>query len=227
MKTILCLVAVLFCSVGLAADEVVYSLDFTTQPDGSALPWLKQRGFENKLGFEKLDPQFKSGALWLSTQRPETGVCGIVFPKGGDLLGAKRLRLTWGATALPAGADFERGVSRMALGVLVSFGREKLPSGLPLGVFAAPYFLCPYLCAKEPERKVYIGKYWKTGGRYIAVNNGKPGDTLVSEFDLDRLFEAAFKKTPTPAVSAISIQMNTKDTAGKASAFIKKIEFLR
>lgn len=227
MKTLLTLAAVLFCSVCFGAEEVVYALDFTTQPDGNALPWLKRRGFETRLGFEKLNPQFKSGALWLSTQRPETGVCGIEFPKGADLPPAKRLRLTWGAAALPAGADFERGVSRMALGVLVSFGREKLPSGLPLGVFAAPYFLCPYLCAQEPERKVYTGKYWKAGGRYIAVNNGKPGEPFVSEFDLDGLFQSAFKKISTPAVSSISIQMNTKDTAGRASAFIKKIELLR
>jgi hypothetical protein len=226
MKYLLALVAIFSASACFGADHLVYAQDFSTQPDGNALPWLKGQGFEFKLGFEKLNPRFKSGALWLSTQKEETGMCGISFPKGKDLPPAKRLRLTWGVTTFPAGADFERGMNRMSLGVLVSFGHERLSSGLPLGVGAAPHFICAFLGAKEPAGKTYTGKYWKTGGRYVCANCVTPGVAQVSEFDLDSLFQSLFQK-PAPPISGFAIEMNTKDTDGKASAFIKKIEFLR
>lgn len=201
-------------------------LDFSTRPDGPAIPWLKKQGFEFKLDFDKLEPRFKNGALWLSTADPTAGICTLTFPKGKDIVGANRLRLTWGVTTFPAGADFEHGKNRLPLGVAVSFGRERLPSGLPLGVGAAPYFICPFLGACEPAGKVYTGQYWKTGGRYVCAKCAVPGTVQVNEFDLNRLFSSLFGKRQTPAISAIAIQMNTKDTEGHASALLKKIELL-
>jgi hypothetical protein len=211
----------------MAAEEVVRVLDFTTQPNGNASSWLKQQGYEFKLQATALSPRFKDGALWLSTHRPEAGLLALTFPEGTTLKDIKRVRITWGVEKFPEGANWERGVNRAALAVMISLGNERLPSGLPFGAFAAPAFICPFLGAKEPAGKVYIGKLWKLGGRYISVKSGKPGATVVSEVDIDRRFRALFQKNSTPPVTAIGIQMNTKDTEGEASAFLKKIEFLR
>jgi hypothetical protein len=80
----------------LDAADVVYALDFTNQQSGPALPWLKQQGFQFKLAFEALNPRFENGALVLSTERPQAGLCGCTFAKGEELQGVERLRIAWG-----------------------------------------------------------------------------------------------------------------------------------
>jgi len=209
----------------LFAAEPLYSLDFSAEKSGPAVPWLKQHGFECKLGFESLNPRFENGALELSTERPAGGFCAREFPRGKDLKGVKRVRIVWGVNQFPEGADWERGIDRLAIGLIVSFGYEKLPSGLPFGIHPEPYFICPFIGSKAIEDKPYIGKYWRQGGRYICVRS-KKGEQTVTELNVDHLFKSLFNKTETPPVSAFAIQMNTKDTKGKASAFIKSIEFL-
>ena len=208
------------------AAEPIYAVDFTTQKRGPAAPWLKQHGFEFKLGFESLNPRFENGALEFSANRPEAGLCGREFPKGKELSGVKRARIVWGVRQFPEGADWDAGVNRFAVGLLISFGDERLPSGLPLGIHPAPYFICPFIGAKEPEGKAYLGRYWKQGGRYVCVKVKKAGEPSVTELNLDHLFKGYFKKMETPSVSAFVFQMNTKDTKGSAAAFVKSIEFL-
>jgi hypothetical protein len=217
----------LYGSAAMAAEEVVRALDFTAQPDGNATHWLKQQGYEFKLQSTALNPRFQDGALWLSTRREEAGLLALTFPEGKALPGVKRVRITWGVEKFPEGADWEHGVNRTALAAMISFGHERLPSGLPFGALAAPAFICPFLAAKEPAGKAYVGKLWKLGGRYISVKSGKPGEAVVSEVEIDHRFRALFKKDSTPPVTGIGIQMNTKDTQGEAAAFLKKIEFLR
>jgi len=210
----------------LYAIDPIFSFDFTTQPSGSALPWLKQQGFQFKLGVEAMNPRFEKGSLVLSTERPEAGVLGYIFTKGSELSGVERLRLVWGVSKFPDGADWERGTNRTAIAVMVSFGHERLSSGLPFGLFAAPYFISPFIGAKEIEGKTYTGKFWKKGGRYFCVKSPNVGDVVVTDLNVDQLFKKLFNKTPTPPVTAIGIQMNTKGTEGKAAAFIRRIEFL-
>lgn len=228
MMKVLALLAVgIFGSLHVFAQEVAYSLDFTTQPPGSALPWLKRNGFEFKLDFERLDPRFEDGALRFSTAKPQTGICELTFPKDKLVARVQRLRLTWGVTKSPQGIDWDRGMNRTPLAAMVCFGQEKLSSGLPFGRYAQPYFLSPFFGAKEKEGTVYTGKLYKAGGRYIAAKTGKPGETVVSEFDVDALFKTVFSKSQTPAISALGFQMNTKDLTGPAAAFIKKLELIR
>lgn len=212
--------------VPLIAAEPLYSLDFSAQKSGPAVPWLKQHGFECKLGFDLLNPRFENGALELSAERPEAGLCVREFPKGKELKGVKRLRLIWGVNQFPEGADWGRGIDRLAIGVIVSFGSERMPSGLPFGIHPAPYFIGPFIGSRETEGKAYQGKFWKQGGRYLCVKCKMLGEPTVTDLPLDHLFKSLFNKSETPPVSALAIQMNTKDTKGKASAFIKSIEFL-
>ena len=210
----------------VSAADVIYALDFTTQQPGSAIPWLKKQGFQFKLGFEALNPRFEKGALVLSTEGPEAGVVGYTFPKGKELSGVERLRITWGVSKFPEGADWEHGINRTAIAVMASFGHERLSSGLPFGIFAAPYFISPFIGRKEIEGKTYTGRFWKKGGRYVCIKSPNVGEVVVTDLNVDQLFRKLFDKTLTPPVTAIGIQMNTKGTEGKAAAFIRKIEFL-
>lgn len=221
------LALIFFANTILAgAAEPILAFDFTSQSQGPAAPWLKQHGFEFKLGFESLNPRFENGALEFSANRPAAGLCGREFPKGKQLSGAKRVRIVWGVRQFPEGADWDAGINRFAIGLLISFGEDRLPSGLPLGIHPAPYFICPFIGAKEPEGKAFLGKYWRQGGRYVCVKVKKIGEPVVTELNLDHLFKGFFKKAETPPVSGFVLQMNTKDTKGSASAFVKSIEFL-
>jgi hypothetical protein len=211
----------------LDAAEVVYALDFTNQPSGSALPWLKEQGFQFKLAFEALNPRFENGALALSTERPQAGLCGRTFAKGEELQGVERLRIAWGVSKFPQGADWEHGINRTAIAVMVTFGHERISSGLPFGLFAAPYFISPFIGEKETADKIYTGKFWRKGGRYVCVKCPNPGAAIITDLNVDRLFKSLFGKTVTPPVTAFAFQMNTKNTEGNAAAFIKKIEFLK
>lgn len=227
-KISLLLLVSFFChATTLSAADVVYALDFTTQQPGSAIPWLKKQGFQFKLGFEALNPRFEKGALVLSTERPEAGVVGYTFPKGEELSGVERLRIVWGVSKFPEGADWEHGINRTAIAVMVSFGHERLSSGLPFGIYAAPYFIAPFIGAKEVEGKIYTGRFWKKGGRYVCVRSPNVGEAVVTDLPVAQLFKRLFAKSATPLITAIGIQMNTKGTEGKASAFIEKIEFLK
>ncbi len=219
------LLALAFVQPSLSGEEVLYSLDFSKEPAGEAIPWLKQHGFEMKLSCKALHPCFEQGALRLSTTKPEAGLFSHEFAKGQEVPAAKRLRLTWGVTEFPTGADWEHGVNRLALAVMVSFGHEKLPSGLPFGVFAEPRFICTFMGGCEPPGKIYTGSLWKAGGRYLCVKPAQPADA-ITEVDLDRLYKSLFHQSETPPVSAIGFQMNTKDTCGCASAWLKRIELL-
>lgn len=226
-KAYLLLLVMLVCQAAtLDAAEVIHSFDFTTQQSGSALPWLKQQGFQFKLKFEALNPKFENGALVLSTERPEAGVAGYIFAEGEELARVERLRIVWGVSKFPEGADWERGINRTALAVMVSFGHERISSGLPFGLFAAPYFISPFIGAREIEGKIYTGRFWKKGGRYVCIKSPNPGETVVTDLNVNLLFQKVFDKKVTPPVTAVGIQMNTKGTEGKAAAFIKKIEFL-
>jgi hypothetical protein len=103
-------------------------------------------------------------------------------------------------------------------------GNEKLSSGLPMGVNAAPPFFGPFIGQKEQVGRRYIGMLYKKGGRYYCVSNKGGGTTVVSNFNLDQKFQQEFKK-PTPPVTAFAFQMNTEDTSGGAKAFLKSITF--
>ena len=205
-----------------AADRVLYTVDFSKQPDGDALAWLKAQGFAFHLDAVELAPRFQNGRLVLETV---TEVAGV-FVQTLNLPGARRLRVRWGVDRYPQGADWGKGVNRLPIAIMVSFGQEKMASG---SVFLpdAPYFLGVFLGEKEQETQVYTGMYYKKGGRYFCQPCGmKPGQTVVTEFDLERHFKAQFQQNALPPVSSFSFQMNTTDTKGGARAFLVSVEFL-
>lgn len=206
-----------------STEPLRYLIDFSTQPDGNAKEWLDSNGFEFQLDADLLNPRFSDGRLVLETKGQRAGI----FAKHLQLPNVKYVRITWGVEQYPQGADWDKGIYRLPIGVTVTFGKEKIESGSLL-VPDAPYFIGLFLGEKEQRGRAYTGSYYKRGGRYFCVPCGVPpsGKTVVTEFDLEQAFKTEFNGSRLPEISGIGFQMNTKDTKGAARAFLKKIEFL-
>ena len=58
-------------------DKTLYSIDFSQQPDGSAIDWLKKNSFILELDAEKLNPRFENQHLVISTDKELAGIIGI------------------------------------------------------------------------------------------------------------------------------------------------------
>jgi hypothetical protein len=220
----LCCVTFLLSSATLvgAASRALYHVDFSTQADGDAMTWLKRQGFAFHLRAHELAPRFEQGRLVLETA---TETAGVLVQKV-HVPGVRRLRVRWGVDRYPQGADWAKGVYRVPIAVMVSFGEAKIDSGSLL-IPNAPYFLSVFLGAHEQEGRAYTARYYQQGGRYFCQPCGPPpGQTVVTEFDLERHFTEQFQQTVLPPVSSVSVQMNTTDTTGGARAFLIHIELL-
>ena len=145
---LLCGVTLLLSSATMAgaAGRVLYRVDFSTQPDGDAVAWLKRQGFALHLSADDLAPRFEQGRLVLETATEAAGG----FVRKLSVPGARRLRVRWGVDRYPQGADWAKGVYRVPIAVMVSFGEDKMPSG-SLFVPNAPYFLSVFLGAHVAE----------------------------------------------------------------------------
>jgi len=218
-------------SAALSADDkashVIYSIDFSQQPDGSAIEWLKQNGFILALKAEKLNPRFENHQMVISTNDALAGIIGIKLDDGKQLQDVERIKIEWGVARYPEGVNWDHGNNRVAIAVMIFFGTEKLSSGLPFGINAAPYFFSPFVSKTEPHEKMYLGKLYKKGGRYYSILAPKESTGLfVTDFEVKERFKKTFDQKHVPAVSGVAFQMNTEDTKGGAMASIRRISFL-
>jgi hypothetical protein len=92
----------------------------------------------------------------------------------------------------------------------------------------SPYFIGLFLCEDERTNFPYKGRYFQTGGRFVCLGKPQPGDTIVSEFDLDAAFKRYFDKNETPGITGIGFGVDTTKAGkgGTAAALIKSIEFV-
>ena len=211
----------------LATEKIIHLIDFTGQKNGSAVSWLKKQGFEFELSANKLNPRFENDALVISTQDEVAGLFGLKFAQQDFIHGVKRVEIVWGVNKYPEGADWNNGINSVPIAIMFSFGTEKLSSGLPLGIMAAPYFLSPFIGKQEELDKMYVGKLWQVGGRYFCVASGdQTGKTITTDFEIDERFKTTFNHENTPPITAFAFQKNTSNTQGNSEAFIKKIKFL-
>lgn len=207
--------------------ELLHSIDFTGHPDGPAVEWLEDQGFNLRLNAEEVNPQFRKGRLLLQTD----GQHGGLFEKSVDVPNATRVRIQWGVERYPQGANWAEGVNAVAIAVMTTFGDERLKSG---SAFApnAPHFIGIFLGENERADRAYMGKYYHAGGRYYCAPCGVPtGETIVTEFYLGKAFNKQFPVAATPPgsllppVSRIGFQMNTIGTQGGAVAFLERVEY--
>jgi len=210
-----------------ASEKILYVIDFTGQPDGNAIPWLKQNGFKLELNAERLNPRFENNALVISTSNETAGLFGLKFAEQNFIHNVKRVEIVWGVNKYPEGANWNNGVNSVPIAIMLSFGTEQLSSGLPLGIHAAPYFLSPFIGRDEELHKMYTGKLWSEGGRYFCVASGdQTGEIITTNFEVDEKFRTTFKHDKTPPITAFAFQKNTNKTKGGSEAFIKKVTFL-
>ena len=207
---------------GSNGSRVVYAIDFTGQPQGKAVDWLEQQGFELRFRAKALDPRFTGEGLMLSTDGRLAGL----FARKLDLPRADRIRVVWGVESYPEGADWNGGVYRVPIAVMVSFGEEEIESG-SFFVPDAPYFISLFLSQNADPGRPYVANYYHKGGRYFCVPcNAPTGETVTTEFDLIEAFQEEFGQTEVPPITSFSFQMNTEDTRGGARAYLSKVEFL-
>lgn len=207
---------------GNGGGKVVYSIDFTGQSSGKAVDWLEKQGFELRLKARALDPRFTDKGLMLSTDGRVAGL----FARKLELPRADRIRVVWGVERYPEGANWNEGVYRVPIAVMVSFGEEEIESG-SFFVPDAPYFISLFLSKNADPGRSYVANYYHEGGRYFCVPCSAPvGETVTTEFDLVEAFRKEFDQTPVPPITSFSFQMNTEDTQGGARAYLSKVEFL-
>lgn len=126
----------------------------------------------------------------------------------------------------PEGANWEKGVYREPIAVIISFGTKKIDSG-SWAVPNMPYFIGLFLGNKESAGKGYKGNYYHKGGRYFCEPcQNAPGKTVTTEVELEQRFKQTFGESSMPPITGIAFEVDTRDTKGKSKAFIKAIEFL-
>ncbi len=220
-KLILCFVFSAFLTGNLFA-VVLYSLDFSKAENGNAEKWFENNDFDFRIDADDFDLSFENNALILKNEKDNNG---LMF-KQVKIENVKRLRIEWGVNKYPKGIDWEKGMTRDAIMVLISFGTKNIDSG-SFVVPNVPYFIGYFLGEKEIEGKAYKGQYFQKGGRYVCQPCGVPaGETVVTEVNIEEQFKQFFDKGKMPDISAVAIESDTRDLKEASEAFIKKIEFL-
>ncbi len=207
--------------------RVRFLIDFSDYSEGSVENWLMAKGFafeRDAKDRRKLDLNVKEDALILESKKQLTG---FLINEGVDLEQFSSVMIEWGVNAYPQDASYERKNNNEALIVLVFFGYDKISSGHFL-IPNTPYFIGFFLGKDDVVNKPYVGRYFQKAGRFICLGNSKPGETVISEFDLITAFKTYFEKDEVPIISGIALGVDTSRSGngGKASAFIKRIEFL-
>jgi hypothetical protein len=208
-------------------QQVVWRMEFSDYVEGSIEEWLQAKGFRLEQGAE--DPELLAlsihkGALVLEAKAP---VKGFLVNQDAQLEKVSKVRLHWGIIKYPKNASYERHVHNEALMLYIFFGQEKVPSG-HVALPALPYFIGLFLGQEEQLHTPYLGRYFHEGGRFVAVGNPTPHETLISEFDLIGAFQTYFAKDDVPMISGITLGIDTfrSGDGGKAAAYIHSIEFL-
>ena len=208
-------------------QKVDLMIDFTDYGDGSVEDWLEKKGFQferDAKNRKKLDLEIGAQGLILDCKSP---MLGIIVKEGVDLEKFASIRLEWGVIDYPEGASYEEGVRNEALMVIVFFGYNKVSSGHLL-IPNAPHFIGFFLGKEEEIGKSYVGRYFRKSGRYVCLGKPKEGEMVISEFNLVEAFKREFKKDEVPLISGLALSIDTTKAKnrGKASAFIKGIDFL-
>ena len=208
-------------------QKVNFFIDFTDYSGGSIDKWMRDKGFRferDARDRKKLDLDVTDNGLVTEVKKP---MLGVMLNEGVDLEEFSSIRLHWGIIQYPEGASYEQGVLNEALMVVVFFGYDKISSGHFL-IPNAPYFIGFFLGKDEKVGKGYLGRYFQKGGRYVCLGNPKPGEIVVSEYDLVSAFKRKYEKDEVPVISGIGLAIDTTKSSGggKAAAVIKSIEFL-
>jgi hypothetical protein len=208
-------------------QKVNFLIDFSDYPGGGIDKWLESKGFylDRKAGNRKLiELSANKGGLLFKALKP---VRCFVINKFVNLKEFSKVRIEWGITQFPTDASYERENRNEALIVYIFFGDKKLSSG-SFVIPDCPYFIGLFLSKDDKINKPYKGRYFHNGGRFVCVGNPEAKETVISEFDLVSAFQTYYKDE-VPAITGLCLEVDTSSSGdgGKATAFIKCIEFLK
>lgn len=210
------------------ASRQSYLVDFSDHAAGSVEEWLKTKGFVPEKDARRRDRFGLSADEHGLAIQAERRLFGVLTNERVDVPVVSGIEIVWGVTRYPKGASYERGVNNEAIMIYVFLGDERLPSGSFL-IPDSPYFIALYLCRDDRLNHPYVGNYFKKSGRFVCLDQPKPGETTVSRFDLLSAYRAYFDKEgdDDPAVSGMAISVDTSKSGdgGKAGAFIKRVRF--
>jgi len=235
MRVTSCLVLTVLIALCFAAPlranggKLVHVVRFTDYDAGSIEDWLQGKGFKFEEDARKrnyVDLDVDDRGLVIDAKRR---AFGILPNESVNVPEFSYIEIDWGVDDFAEGASYEQGVRNEALMVMVFLGDERTPSG-SMFIPDSPYFVGLYLCHGDDKiNHPYVGKYFKKGGRFVCLGRPKPGETVVSRFDLLPAYRAYFDKEhdDNPGISGIAISTDTSDSGdgGKAGAFIKRIRF--
>ncbi len=188
--------------------------------------WLKSQGFKlekDATNRKLLGLSIHNAVLTLEAK---ARMSGFIFNDSVDFDQVSKVRITWGVNQYPQNASYEKQVNNEALMLYIFFGAKKLSSGNVL-VPNSPYFIGLFLCQNDQVNVPYKGRFFHAGGRFVCLGKPRPGEMIVSEFDLDRAFRSYFGKNETPRISGLGFGIDTSKAGngGKSAAFIKSVEF--
>ena len=202
------------------SEDILYELSMENAANEADNPsdWFSGKGFESKFA-EKVSLSFDNGGITFETRRSAIAVWG----KKQNVAGANRVRIVWGVTKYPYGANYEKRKAHAAINLNVAFGTKTYSSGSPF-VPAAPYFFSLFPGKSEPLGKFYVHKYWSKTSRHVCVSSGADTKEIITtEFDLKKNFKMVWGGDM-PDVSGFLIAINSNKKSG---AFIQKIQFLK
>lgn len=205
--------------------EVNFLIDFSDYPGGAIDKWLESKGFcldRKARNRELIELSANEGGLLFKALKPAR--CFIIN-KSVILKEFSKVRIEWGIAQFPTNASYERENRNEALIVYILFGYEKLSSG-SFVIPDSPYFIGLFLSKDDKINKPYKGRYFHKGGRFVCVGNPETKETVISEFDLVRAFQTYYKDE-VPEITGLCLEVDTSSSGdgGKATAFIKRIEF--
>jgi hypothetical protein len=219
--------AVLMLSAAAGAAPV-YTLNFAQGYTGGPVDqWLRSRGFQLEKDAKDSRRLQLSIADDTLTLRALGKLRGFLLNDAVNLPRAGRVRIEWGINQYPRDVAYSRQINNEALMVYFFFGSEKISSGHIL-IPNSPYFIGLFLCQNDLVDHPYKGRYFHTGGRFVCLGKPKPGETVISEFDLESAFKRYFDKRTVPGITGVGLGVDTSASGndGRAGAFIKRIEFL-
>jgi hypothetical protein len=212
-------------SVNLQNSSFIF--DFTDYQEGTIEAWLKEKGFEFKLGANNRSARafrVDENGCAVEVKKP---VRGYVLNDSVDLKRFSKVRIEWGVIEYPEGVSWEQNINNEPAMLVIFYGSGKISSG-HFAIPNAPYFIGFFLGENDVVNKVYKGKYFQKGGRYVCVGNPEPNKMIVTEIDLTAAFQGSFDKDDVPVISGIALGGDTSKAKnfGRASAIFKRIEFL-
>jgi hypothetical protein len=206
--------------------QPIHTISFNQPSSLSPLEWFQEQNYVLGLDAEDFEYHFNDNGLTISTQSKKAAIFGIPFKNTDKFNDIDYVDIEWGVKRYPVKANWEKKKRKVAIASMFFFGTKKISSGLPFGIHSAPYFISSFIGNAEPVNKVYKGKLYKKGGRYINVaNSEQKGQLITNRIYLKKRFLEFYDEESVPPLSGFAIQMNSKGSKGGAESFIKSIKF--